>query len=35
MVALGENEEEDIMELYITFAVFRLLKKSDRGKSGV
>lgn len=31
---MGENEDDRFMELYITFAVFRLLKKSDRGKSG-
>lgn len=30
-----ENLEGDFMELCITFAVFRLQKKSDRGKSGV
>lgn len=32
---MGDNEDDGFMELYITFAVFRLQKKSDRGKSEV
>lgn len=32
---MGENEDDCFMELFVTFAVFRLQKKSDRGKSGV